>query len=56
MGFFIGGLSGAKPAGSLSHILLEKIFRIALRLISLKMLFAGLSEGKKIPEAGFEIF
>jgi uncharacterized membrane protein YfcA len=39
-GFFIGGLFGAKMAISLSNIQLERIFGVALLLISLKMIFA----------------
>ncbi len=40
LGFFIGGLVGAKIATSLSNIVLERIFGAALLLISLKMIFA----------------
>lgn len=40
IGFFFGGLLGAKMATKLSNILLERIFGIALLLISLKMIFA----------------
>jgi hypothetical protein len=40
MGFFLGGLLGAKLATALSNPVLEKIFGIALLLISLKMIFA----------------
>jgi uncharacterized membrane protein YfcA len=40
VGFFIGGLVGAKIATSLSNIVLERIFGAALLLISLKMIFA----------------
>ena len=40
LGFFIGGLVGAKIATSLSNIVLERIFWVALLLISLKMIFA----------------
>ncbi|HVO67715.1 MAG TPA: sulfite exporter TauE/SafE family protein [Syntrophales bacterium] len=40
LGFFIGGLIGAKIATSLSNIVLERIFGVALLLISLKMIFA----------------
>ncbi|HYA13724.1 MAG TPA: sulfite exporter TauE/SafE family protein [Syntrophales bacterium] len=40
LGFFIGGLVGAKIATSLSNIVLERIFGVALLLISLKMIFA----------------
>lgn len=39
MGFFLGGLFGAKMATSLSNIQLERIFGVALLLISLKMIF-----------------
>jgi uncharacterized protein len=39
-GFFIGSLFGAKFATGLSSIVLEKIFGVALLLISLKMIFA----------------
>jgi uncharacterized protein len=40
LGFIIGGLLGAKIATHLSSIVLERIFGIALLLISLKMIFA----------------
>lgn len=40
LGFFIGGLLGAKLATSLPNILLEKIFGGAMLAIALKMLFA----------------
>jgi uncharacterized membrane protein YfcA len=40
LGFFFGGLLGAKVATKLSNIVLEKIFGVALLLISLKMIFA----------------
>ncbi|HEV2493540.1 MAG TPA: TSUP family transporter [Terriglobia bacterium] len=40
VGFFIGGLVGAKVATSLSNVVLEKVFGVALLLISLKMIFA----------------
>jgi uncharacterized membrane protein YfcA len=40
MGFFFGGLIGAKLATRLSGIVLERVFGIALLLISLKMIFA----------------
>jgi uncharacterized protein len=40
LGFFIGGFIGAKMATYFSNIMLERIFGIALLLISLKMIFA----------------
>jgi uncharacterized membrane protein YfcA len=40
VGFFLGGLVGAKLATKLSNVVLERIFGIALLLISLKMIFA----------------
>jgi len=40
VGFFFGGLLGAKIATKLSNILLERVFGVALLLISLKMIFA----------------
>jgi len=40
IGFFLGGLVGAKIATALSSPALEKVFGIALLLISLKMIFA----------------
>jgi uncharacterized membrane protein YfcA len=40
LGFFIGGLFGANIATNLSSVQLERIFGIALLLISLKMIFA----------------
>lgn len=40
IGFFLGGLLGAKFATGLSNALLEKIFGAAMILIGLKMLFA----------------
>jgi uncharacterized protein len=40
VGFFVGGLLGAKIATGLPNAVLEKIFGVALLLISLKMLFA----------------
>ncbi len=40
MGFFIGGLIGARIATGLSNVVLEKIFGAALLLVALKMLFA----------------
>jgi uncharacterized membrane protein YfcA len=39
-GFFIGGLIGARFATSLSNVVLERIFGVALLFISLKMIFA----------------
>ena len=39
-GFIVGGFAGAKIATHLSNELLERIFGIALFLISLKMIFA----------------
>ena len=41
IGFFFGGLLGAKFATKLSDIALEKVFGVALLLVSLKMIFAG---------------
>jgi uncharacterized membrane protein YfcA len=38
-GFFVGGLIGAKVATGLSNVVLERVFGIALLLISLKMIF-----------------
>ncbi|MEN6319706.1 MAG: TSUP family transporter [Syntrophaceae bacterium] len=40
IGFFFGGFLGAKVATSLSNIVLERIFGVALLLIALKMIFA----------------
>jgi uncharacterized membrane protein YfcA len=40
VGFFLGGLLGAKIATSLSNAVLEKVFGVALLLIALKMIFA----------------
>jgi len=40
MGFFFGGLLGAKLATGLSNVVLQKVFGGALLLIGLKMLFA----------------
>jgi hypothetical protein len=39
-GFFLGGLVGARCATALSNVLLERIFGVAMLLISLKMLVA----------------
>jgi hypothetical protein len=41
LGFFIGSLFGAKIAANLSNILLERVFGVALLLISLKMIFSA---------------
>jgi uncharacterized membrane protein YfcA len=38
LGFFIGGLFGAKLATHLSNAVLEKVFGVALLLIALKMI------------------
>jgi uncharacterized membrane protein YfcA len=40
IGFFFGGLIGAKFAVKLSNVALERVFGGALLLISLKMIFA----------------
>lgn len=40
IGFFFGGLIGAKFAAKLSNVALERVFGGALLLISLKMTFA----------------
>jgi uncharacterized membrane protein YfcA len=40
IGFFLGGLIGAKFATKLSNVTLERVFGVALLLISLKMIFA----------------
>jgi hypothetical protein len=40
IGFFFGGLLGAKFATGLSNVVLERIFGVALLLIALKMIFA----------------
>ena len=39
LGFFLGGLLGARFATGLSNVVLEKVFGVALLLIALKMLF-----------------
>lgn len=39
LGFFLGGFFGARMAASLSSPALEKIFGVALFLISLRMIF-----------------
>ena len=41
LGFFFGRLLGAKFATKLSDLALERVFGIALLLISLKMIFAS---------------
>lgn len=40
LGFFVGGLFGAKIATALPSAILEKVFGVALLLISFKMIFA----------------
>jgi uncharacterized membrane protein YfcA len=40
VGFFFGGLLGAKFATKLPNVVLERVFGVALLLISLKMIFA----------------
>jgi uncharacterized membrane protein YfcA len=40
IGFFFGGLIGAKLAAKLSNVALERVFGGALLLIALKMIFA----------------
>jgi uncharacterized membrane protein YfcA len=40
LGFFFGGLIGARWETALSDLMLERIFGVALLLISLKMVFA----------------
>jgi len=40
LGFFVGGLLGAKFANYLSNLALERVFGVAMLLISLKMIFA----------------
>ena len=40
IGFFIGGLIGAKFATKLSNVTLERVFGVALLVISLKMIFS----------------
>jgi len=40
IGFFFGGLIGAKFATKLSNVTLERVFGVALLLISLKMIFS----------------
>jgi len=38
VGFFLGGLLGAKFAMGLSNVILEKVFGVALLLIAIKMI------------------
>jgi len=40
LGFLLGGLVGAKLANHLSNVVLERVFGVAMLLISLKMIFA----------------
>ncbi len=40
LGFFLGGFLGAKFANHLSNLVLERVFGVAMLLISLKMIFA----------------
>jgi uncharacterized membrane protein YfcA len=40
LGFLVGGLLGAKFANHLSNLALERVFGIAMLLISLKMIFS----------------
>jgi len=40
LGFFFGGLLGAKFATQLSNVVLERVFGVALLLIALKMIFS----------------
>jgi len=40
VGFFLGGLFGAKLATGLSNVLLEKVFGVMMLAIALKMIFA----------------
>ncbi len=40
IGFFAGGLLGAKLATGLSNVVLEKVFGVAMLAIALKMIFA----------------
>ena len=39
-GFFVGGLFGARAATVMSNVVLEKVFGVALLLISLKMILS----------------
>lgn len=40
LGFFLGGLAGAKFANHLSNLALERVFGVAMLFIALKMIFA----------------
>jgi hypothetical protein len=40
VGFFLGGFIGAKVAASLSNVVLERVFGIAMLAVALKMLLA----------------
>jgi uncharacterized protein len=40
VGFVVGGLFGAKLATSLSNVVLEKVFGVALLIISVKMILS----------------
>lgn len=40
IGFFVGALLGARVATSLPNVLLERVFGVALLLISIKMILA----------------
>ena len=40
LGFFVGGLFGARFSTGLSNVALERVFGIAMLLIALKMIFA----------------
>ncbi len=40
IGFLVGGLLGAKFANHLSNLALERVFGVAMLLISLKMIFS----------------
>ncbi len=40
LGFFFGGLLGARFATKLSNVVLERVFGVALLLIALKMIFS----------------
>ncbi|MCD6419015.1 sulfite exporter TauE/SafE family protein [bacterium] len=39
IGFFFGGLIGAKFATALSNVVLQKIFGVALMIVAIKMIF-----------------